>query len=270
MKKSLFPLRSPLIMGILNVTPDSFSDGGKYTDLDKALFRAEEIIAQGGDILDIGGYSTRPGASYVSEKEELNRTLPKIEAIRKRFPEILISIDTFRGKVAEEALLAGADLVNDISGFQFDENLLNVLARYKPPYVLMHIQGTPETMQKNPSYENITENITRYFAEKIKILHSKGIYEIIIDPGFGFGKTIEHNKELFKNLSVFTVTGFPVLIGISRKSWMQKILKAQPTELIPAMSILHYEALKQGVKILRVHDVGEAKQVLKWFEYMGN
>ncbi len=270
MKKSLFPLQRPLIMGILNVTPDSFSDGGKYTTTDKALSRAEEIIKQGGDIIDVGGYSSRPGAPDVPIDEELRRTIPKIEAIRKKFPEIPISIDTFRAKVAEEALQAGANLINDISGFQFDSSLLKVLTRYKPPYILMHIQGTPQTMQKNPSYEDVVRDVWKYFVKKIRVLRENGVREIIIDPGFGFGKTLEHNKKLFQNLSVFTSSGFPVLIGISRKSWMQKTLNASAENLIPAMSVLHFQALRQGVKILRVHDVAEAKQVVKLFEYLRN
>ncbi len=260
-------LSHPKVMGILNVTPDSFSDGGKYTATEKALLHVEKMLMEGADIIDIGGYSSRPGAKHISVDEELKRVIPKLEAIKKHFPEAVISVDTFRAKVAEEALKIGVEIINDISAFNLEPELLAVIARYKPLYILMHMQGTPQTMQLNPKYEDVTNDIIRFFVEKINVLHKNEIYDIIIDPGFGFGKTMEHNKQLFNELNAFVRLGLPVLVGISRKSWLQKVAGASAYELEAVMGAMHWEALKKGVKILRVHNVAEAKKIVRLFEY---
>ena len=257
----------PRIMGILNVTPDSFSDGGKYVSTDKALKHVEQMLVEGADIIDIGGYSSRPGAKHISEDEELNRVIPKLEAIQKNFPEVIISIDTFRARVADEALQRNVEIINDISAFSMDPKLLEVLQKYKPCYVLMHMQGTPQTMQKNPTYNNVVKDIVKFMVEKIKKLRRIGVYDIRVDPGFGFGKTPEHNKEIFENIEAFVNLGYPVLVGISRKSWLQKIANTGPLNLSSIMGAMHWELLKRGVKILRVHDVAEAKQIIKLWEY---
>ena len=263
----MLDLSHPKVMGILNVTPDSFSDGGKYTATEKALLHVEKMLMEGADIIDVGGYSSRPGAKHISVEEELKRVIPKLEAIKKHFPEIVISVDTFRAKVAEEALKIGVEIINDISAFDLDPELLAVISRYKPLYILMHMQGTPQTMQLNPKYEDVTNDIVRFFVEKIKVLHKHEIYDIIIDPGFGFGKTMEHNKQLFKDLAAFVRLGLPVLVGISRKSWLQKVAGASAYELEAVMGAMHWEALKKGVNILRVHNVAEAKRIVRLFEY---
>lgn len=264
----ILDLSQPKIMGILNVTPDSFSDGGKYLSIENALKRTEQMLQEGADIIDIGGYSSRPGAKHISEEEELKRVIPKIEQIKKFFPETIISVDTFRAKVAKEALDRNVEIINDISAFSIDKSMITVLQKYKPVYVLMHMQGTPQTMQKNPRYTDVVKDIIKFIVEKVKTLHKINLYDIIIDPGFGFGKTSEHNKELFKNIHAFVNLGLPVLVGISRKSWLQKIANTGPHELISVMGAMHLELLKKGVRILRVHDVKETKKVIKLWEYL--
>ncbi len=253
-------------MGILNVTPDSFSDGGKYFSNDKALKRTEEMIKEGADFIDVGGESTRPGSQRVSLDEELKRVIPVIEAISKEFPDIPISIDTYKSKVAKEAIDAGAWIVNDISGLNFDENMKNVVINEKVPVIIMHIKGTPENMQKNPQYDNLINEIFSYLKRSIDIIDQNNgdPQNIILDPGIGFGKTFDHNLEIINRLPEFKSFGLPILIGASRKSFIGAILnKDNPVERVTgSLSIAAISSIK-GAKILRVHDVKETFEVLK-------
>ncbi|MGB9824783.1 MAG: dihydropteroate synthase [Candidatus Hydrothermia bacterium] len=245
-----------LIMGILNVTPDSFYDGGKYYYVDQAVRRAEKILGEGADILDIGGESTRPGAESVSLQEEMDRVLPVIEKL-KGFP-IPISIDTYKSEVAEEACKLGASIINDISGLQFDPNILNVAKKYDTFLIIMHIKGTPKDMQKNPEYNNVIEEISDFLRRQSDLALSKGIErsKIIIDPGIGFGKTLEHNLEIIRNIETFKKLGYPVLVGHSRKSMIGALLGGVPPEdrLYGTLGLSAY-LISRKVDILRVHDV---------------
>ncbi|MDW8089765.1 MAG: dihydropteroate synthase [Bacteroidia bacterium] len=261
LRNRIFPLTPPRLMGVINVTPDSFSDGGEAYQPEAALRRAEALVAEGADILDIGAVSTRPGAPEVPPEEERRRLLPALRLIRKNFPHVPISVDTFRADIARLALEEGADLINDISGGAFDPKLWEVVAHYRVPYVLMHIKGTPQTMQQNPSYTNVVRAVWLYFVRKIQALTQMGIYDIIIDPGFGFGKQLSHNYALFRALPLFRRLGYPIVIGISRKSMLWRPLEATPRTVLPAMSALHWEALRKGVHLLRVHDVAAAHQI---------
>ncbi|MDA9563696.1 dihydropteroate synthase [Flavobacteriales bacterium] len=245
-------------MGILNVTPDSFYDGGKFNASDLALKRAENILRDGGKIIDIGGYSSRPGADNVAEQDELKRVIPVIENIRQRFPSAFISVDTFRSNVAKEAVAAGAHIINDISGGDGDVNMFTTIAKLNVPYIMMHMQGTPQNMQINPTYTNVTNDIISYFEKKIDKLTSLGATDILLDPGFGFGKTIEHNYTLLKRLSEFCKLNRPLLIGISRKSMIYKKLGITAEESLAGTIALNAIALEKGASILRVHDVKEA------------
>jgi dihydropteroate synthase len=250
-------------MGIVNVTPDSFYDGGKNTSDNELLSLVDKHLKDGADFIDIGGYSSRPGAKDISVDEELNRLVPSIEAIIKRFPDCIISVDTFRSKVAEHALQTGASIINDISAYELDNQMPQIAKKYGAPYIIMHMQGTPQTMQKNPSYINVTSEIISFFSTKLLELKAIGVNDIIIDPGFGFGKTIEHNFELLKNLKQFSILNTPILCGLSRKSMIWKILKTTPEESLNGTSILNGIALLNGCNILRVHDVKEAKESIE-------
>jgi dihydropteroate synthase len=256
-------LDKPLVMGILNLTPDSFFDGGRYTTRDAWIAQAEKMIAEGAAIIDLGAVSTRPGALEVSENEEISRLLPALEFLATRYPETVFSVDTYRSDVVKRSAEAGAGIINDISGGTFEEGFFKAVAKTGLPYILMHMQGTPATMQLNPVYENITKEVDHFFAKKSEELLISGIRQLILDPGFGFGKTIEHNYELLRNLGTFTKHGFPVLIGISRKSMIYKLLEITPDEALSATYALHLTALLNGADILRVHDVKEAVQVIK-------
>lgn len=265
----LLDLSRPVVMGILNVTPDSFFDGGRYTGVEAALKQAEKMLAEGATILDVGGASSRPGAAEVSEKEELERVIPVIEGIKSHFSEAIISIDTWRASVAKAAVEAGASMVNDISGGQFDARMFETVAVLDTPYILMHIQGTPDTMQQNPHYEDVVTEVLDFFIQKIEKLRALGVKDIVLDPGFGFGKTVEHNYQLLRNLHVFpNVTGLPVLAGISRKSMICKVLKVNPENALNGTTALHMVALQQGAKILRAHDVRAAVEVVKLWEQL--
>jgi dihydropteroate synthase len=267
----IFEQRSaPLIMGILNVTPDSFSDGGKYTKEDEWLKQAGKMVAEGAGIIDIGACSTRPGAEEITVEEELSRLIPAVLTVRKTFPELMISADTYRAEVAREAVKAGADIINDISGGSMDEDMFRTVAELGVPYVLMHIQGTPQTMQNNPTYEHVTKDVLKWLKERLHMLQEMGVKEIIVDPGFGFGKTVENNFQLLRDLEEFTALGHPVLVGFSKKSMINKLLKTSPNDSIIGTSLLNYIALQKGAKILRVHDVKEAGEVLKVEEYLEN
>lgn len=265
----LIDLTQPKVMGILNATPDSFYDGGRFENHFNALKQVEKMLSEGATFIDIGGYSTRPNAVEITEKEELRRVIPLIEMIVKTFPEVLISIDTFRSKVATEAVKSGAVMINDISGGSFDTKMFDCVADLKVPYILMHIQGTPQNMQQNPVYQNIVKEVNTYFAEKIAILKTKGVNDIIIDPGYGFGKTVEHNFELLQNQSLLGFGDYPILTGISRKSMIYKTLDTTPQEVLNGTTVLNTLALLQKASILRVHDVKEAVECVKLVEKFG-
>ncbi len=265
-KGNLIDLSTPIIMSIINTTPDSFYDGGKNITLSKILKKIEDDLLKGASIFDIGGYSSKPNAKFVSESEELRRTIKNIEEIKKRFPNINISIDTFRGNVAEEAINAGAGIVNDISAFNIDNKMFEALEKHQPTYILMHMQGTPQTMQNNPFYKNIIDEVLKFIKEKISILEKISIGNIIIDPGFGFGKTVEHNYKLINNIGKFKALKKPILIGISRKSMINKVLKINPINSLNGTTALNMYALIHGANILRVHDVEQAMQCIKIYQ----
>jgi dihydropteroate synthase len=261
------PDTTPLLMGILNSTPDSFFDGGLYTSEIKWLKKTADMIESGADIIDVGAYSTRPGAVNITEEEELERLVPVITSIRKHFPEQLLSVDSFRASVAEKAIGEGANIINDISGGTIDAAMFSTVARLQVPYILMHIKGTPQTMQLSPSYSNVVEEVKFYFDERIKLLQELGFFKIIIDPGFGFGKTLEHNFELFNKLDTFQSFKLPILAGISRKSMIHKVLNISSKEALNGTTVLNTLALTKGASILRVHDVKEAKEVIDLFSF---
>ena len=256
----LFDLSKPKVMGILNLTPDSFYDGGVHNEINNIENHVNMMVEDGMDILDIGGYSSKPGAKNISVDEEMTRVIPTLKHIRKIFPDLIISIDTFRSKIASMSLDEGADMINDISGGTLDKNMMSVVAKNNCPYILMHMQGNPQNMQNDPSYENVTLEIIQYLAQRIKIAHDNNIVDIIVDPGFGFGKTLEHNFEILNNLDKFNVLDTPILAGFSRKSMIYKTLKTSSKKALNGTSSLNTIALMKGAKILRVHDVREAKE----------
>ncbi len=252
----------PLIMGILNVTPDSFFDGGMHNSLENALKRTVQMIADGVDIIDIGAYSSRPGAPLISSQEEIDRAIPIIEAITEKFPEIPLSIDTFRADVAKAAIQAGAHIINDISGGILDDDMFATVAELQIPYILMHMRGTPETMQQLTDYDDIVNDVAVDLGTRIAKLRELGVKDIILDPGFGFAKTIEQNYELLLRVNELHYHGLPILGGISRKSMIYKKLGINPQESLNATTALNTILLERGVQILRVHDVKEAKQLI--------
>jgi dihydropteroate synthase len=265
-KGKLIDLTTPKIMGVLNLTPDSFYDGGSYNNKDRALAQTEKMLLEGATFIDIGGASSKPGSVEISTDEELARVLPVIEEIHKTFPETSISIDTYRSDVAKLAVAAGAAVVNDISGGNLDAKMLKTVGALGVPYIAMHMQGTPQNMQDKPSYDNILTDIRSFFAAKIDAAHKAGIHDIIIDPGFGFGKTLKHNYSLLKNLSSIKMNGIPMLIGVSRKSMIYKLLQTEVTDALNGTTVLNTGALQQGAQILRVHDVKEAHQAVQLIE----
>ena len=269
MKGRLIDLSEPRVMGILNITPDSFYDGGKFTEESTILKQAEKMMNEGATFIDVGGYSSRPGAADTSEEEEKKRTLPAIEAIAKRFPESTITIDTFRSTVARLAVEAGASMINDISGGSLDKKMFDVVATLQVPYILMHMQGSPQTMTTLTNYENLLKDVVDYFHQKIHALHTSGVKDIIIDPGFGFAKTIEQNFELLKKLDYLKVLEKPVLVGLSRKSSIWKTLAIKPEDALNGTTSLNTVALLRGASILRVHDVKEAVEVVKLIKALG-
>ena len=262
-KGNLVNLTSPKVMGILNITPDSFFDGGKYKNESDFLLQTEKMLSEGATFIDVGAYSSRPGAKHISEEEELQRIVPVIDLLVKNFPEIIISVDTFRSKVAKETIENGAAIVNDISGGKMDENMFKTVANLQVPYILMHMSGTPQNMQKNPVYEDVTKEIISFFAAQIHKLHQLKLNDIIIDVGFGFGKTTVHNFEILKNLSLFKNLDAPILAGISRKSMLYKTLNISAQEALNATTSANTIALLNGANILRVHDVKEAIEAVK-------
>jgi dihydropteroate synthase len=256
---------SPLVMGILNVTPDSFFDGGKRRSVDEFLSKAGKLVSDGATIIDIGAVSTRPGADEVSEEEELGRLLPVLKEIRKRFPEMIISVDTFRSNIARIACGEGADIINDIYGGRFNKDMLATVAACKVPYILMHMKGTPADMQRDPVYSDVVAEVYYFFGQRIEQCRSAGISQIIIDPGFGFGKNLTHNFTLLAELSKFRSLGAPILAGLSRKSMIQRTLGVPAAEALNGTTALNMSALINGASILRVHDVKEAVETVKLY-----
>ena len=268
----LNPKRETLVMGIVNVTPDSFSDGGKFFSPEDAISHASKLISQGADIIDIGGESTRPGAEQVSETEELNRVIPVIEKIRDENPKILISIDTTKALVAEHAIEVGADIINDVSGFSFDNNMIETVARFNVPVIIMHMKGNPQNMQLNPEYKDVINEILDFFKKKIKVAIQSGINRrmIILDPGIGFGKTVEHNFELLSRLNEFNVLELPIMIGPSRKSFIGITLDLPPEDRIEGTAAAVAAGVMNGATIVRVHDVKSMKRVVKIIDKIRN
>ncbi len=253
-------------MGILNLTPDSFFDGGKYKDDTVILGQVERMLQEGAAFIDLGAYSSRPGANHVEEEEEKKRILPVLELLLQNFPNTFFSIDTFRSEVARRCLEIGAAIINDISAGNLDPNMWDVISQFQVPYILMHLKGTPQSMQEKATYENLIKELLLYFSEKIHQSHSKKINDLIIDPGFGFAKTTEQNYHLLSNLDMFQTLKKPILVGLSRKSMIYKTLKSSPQEALNGSSVLHGVALLKGAHILRVHDVKEAVECISLIE----
>ncbi len=262
-KGTLIDFSTPRVMGILNITPDSFFDGGRYKNETTILTQVEKMLSEGATFIDIGAYSSRPGAAHISEAEELARIVPVIELLVRKFPEIIISVDTFRSAVAKKTIDAGAAMINDISAGNMDTNMFNMVATLQVPYIIMHMLGTPQDMQENPTYTDVSKEIISFFAKKIHRLHQLKVNDVLIDVGFGFGKTLEHNYELLKNLDLFKNLEHPLLVGISRKSMLYKPLNINAEEALNATTSAHTIALLNGTNILRVHDVKEAMEAIK-------
>jgi dihydropteroate synthase len=263
----LITLDKPLVMGILNVTPDSFYDGGRYATIEDAVLHASEMLNEGASIIDIGASSTRPGANYLTPDQELKRLIPVVRQIRRQFPDAIISIDTCHAIVAKTLVGEFGDcIINDVSGGQSDPEMFRTIARLKVPYVLMHMQGTPSTMQLHPVYQNVTKDVIRQLSEGVYRLHELGVGDVIIDPGFGFGKTIDHNYELMNHLDAFRFFELPVLVGISRKSMIYRLLGHSPNDSLNGTTVLNTLALQSGANILRVHDVKAAVEAVEIFE----
>ncbi len=261
--QTLINLSSPKVMGILNITPDSFFDGGKYKNESEILLQVEKMLREGATFIDIGAYSSRPGAKHISEEEELKRIVPVIKLLIKKIPNIILSIDTFRSKVAKETIEMGVAIVNDISGGTIDDNMFKTVADLQIPYILTHLNGTPQNMQINPTYNNVSKEIITFFAKQIFKLRKLKLNDIIIDVGFGFGKSLKHNFELLKNLNLFKIIDAPILVGISRKSMLYKTLNISAKESLNATTSANTIALLNGANILRVHDVKEAVETIK-------
>lgn len=267
-KGDILDLSSPKIMGILNVTPDSFYDGGVFSNEKKILHQVEKMILDGADIIDVGGYSSKPGAETIPLKEEEKRVIPIIKLINKTFDKTVISVDTFRSEIAEKSLSEGASIINDISGGDLDKNIYQIANKYRAPYIMMHMKGIPSNMQHNPKYENINYEIIKNLSLKIDSAEKNGVSDIIIDPGFGFGKTIQHNYQILNNIKLYTVLKKPILVGVSRKSMIYKLLESDPSEALNGTTSLNTIALINGANILRVHDVKEAKEVIKLYSFL--
>jgi dihydropteroate synthase len=257
-------------MGIINVTPDSFIAASRFEGTDAVLQQAEKMLTEGATFLDVGGQSTRPGSQKLSEEEELKRVIGPVKAIHKNFPEAIISIDSFYSSVAKEAIAAGASVVNDISAGSIDEKMIETVAALKVPYVLMHMLGTPQTMQQQPQYEDVTKEVLDFFISKKNELNKSGITDVIVDPGFGFGKSIAQNFELLRNLPVFKMLDCPLLLGVSRKSTIYKTLGISAKEALNGTTVLNTIGLMNGASVLRVHDVKEAVEAIKLFMALNN
>ena len=264
-KGQLIDLSTPKVMGILNITPNSFFDGGMYKNESEVLSRVEKMISEGATFIDVGAYSSKPSAEFVSEKEEIERIIPIVDSIIKHFPNALLSIDTFRSEVAKACIESGAAIINDISAGLLDDKMLETIAKYKTPYIMMHMKGTPQTMQKFIQYDDIVKEILFYFSERIAAARHLGINDLIVDPGFGFAKTTEQNYEVFKKMDLFELFELPVLIGVSRKSMIYKTLNFSAEEALNGTTVLNAIALTKGANILRVHDVKEAMECVTLF-----
>ncbi|MDL5513100.1 dihydropteroate synthase [Arenibacter sp. M-2] len=265
-KGNLVDLSTPRVMGIINITPDSFYDGGKYKNKSEIIAQVETMLANGASFIDIGAYSSRPGAVHVAEKDELERITPIVKLLLKTFPDILLSIDTFRSRVAHECLALGAAIINDISAGEMDPEMLATVGKHRAPYIMMHMKGTPGTMQDMVHYENLLLDICYYFSEKVATARTFGINDIIIDPGFGFAKTLEQNYEIFKKFNLLHSLNLPILTGVSRKSMIYKLLHTSPKEALNGSTALHMFALSKGSQILRAHDVKEAMECITLFK----
>ena len=267
-KGKLMDFSSPKIMGILNITPDSFYDGGIFDSNKKILKQVEKMLEDGADIIDIGGCSSKPGSKKVIIDDEIKRVIPTIELIKSKFNEAIISVDTFRSEVAKKAVNSGASIVNDISAGELDPNMFNCVAELGIPYIMMHMQGSPQTMQNKPKYNNVVNDIITNLSKKIFRARELGIIDIVVDPGFGFGKTLEHNYQILNDLSFFKELDCPILVGISRKSMIYKILNNDPKNALNGTTCLNTVALSKGANILRVHDVKEAKEIIKLTNFL--
>lgn len=269
-KGNLLDLSSPKIMGILNITPDSFYKESRISKAEDIVSKVETMLAEGMDIVDVGGYSSRPGAKVISEIEELSRVVPIIKIISDAFPLLPISIDTFRTKVAEECIKNGAGIINDISAGEMDKSMFELVSELGVPYIAMHMKGNPKTMQNNPEYEDVILEMTHYFSEKVNRLRQLNVSDIVLDPGFGFGKTLGHNYEILNKFELLQNIGLPTLTGVSRKSMINKVLGTSPEEALNGTSVLNTIALTKGTNILRVHDIKEAKQAVLLTQKMMN
>lgn len=262
-KGKLLSFSQPLVMGILNITPNSFFDGGQHNSMQNAVTQTKKILDDGADIIDIGGYSSQPNADFVTEEMEIDRLIPVIEVMVKTFPDIIISVDTFRAAVAEKAIEHGAAIINDISGGTLDENMFDVVGKHQVPYILMHMRGTPQNMQQFVDYDDLVSDIIYYFTERLEKAYQAGIKDVIIDPGFGFSKTLAQNYELLSKLNMFQHLDVPILAGVSRKSMVYNLLSISPKEALNGTTVLNTLALTKGADILRVHDVKEAVECVK-------
>lgn len=265
-KGKLIDVSSPKVMGILNITPDSFYDGGTHKNEKDLLIHVEKMLNEGATFIDVGAYSSRPNANHVSEAEELKRIIPIVNLILNNFTDTLLSIDTFRSEVAKQCIEAGACMINDISAGLLDKNMLKTIAKFRVPYIMMHMKGTPQTMQSLTNYDDLIKDILFYFSERIEAARAQGIIDIIIDPGFGFAKTLEQNFELLNKLELFNIIEKPLLVGVSRKSMIYKTLETSAREALNGTSVLNTLAVQKGASILRVHDVKEALECIKLLE----
>ncbi len=264
----LIDLSSPKVIGILNITPDSFFDGGKFSNEIDVINHVEKMLSEGATFIDVGAYSSRPGAKHISEEEELGRVLPVIRSLIRVFPEILISVDTFRSSISEQCINNGACIINDISGGTMDKAMFATVAKLQVPYIMMHMQNTPQNMQSNPVYKDVVKEVLFYFSKKIAELRSLGLNDIICDVGFGFGKTLAHNYQLLNHLELFKNLEIPILVGLSRKSMLFKPLNINPVSALNATTSANTIALLKGAHILRVHDVKEAVETIKIVELL--
>jgi dihydropteroate synthase len=264
-KGQLIDLSTPKVMGILNITPNSFFDGGKYKNEGELLERVQKMLNEGADFIDVGAYSSKPNAEFVSEEEEIGRIIPVVNLLQKHFPEIILSIDTFRAGVAKACIENGAAIINDISAGKLDDKMLETVAEFQIPYIMMHMKGTPQTMQTFTQYEDIIKEMLFYFSERIAVARALGINDLIVDPGFGFAKTLEQNYEVMKKMELFQMLELPLLVGISRKSMIYKTLETNAESALNGTTFLNTIALTKGAKILRVHDVKEAVECVRLF-----
>ena len=259
----LIDLNLPKVMGILNVTPNSFYDGGKHNEINSIMHQVDKMLSEGADFIDIGAYSSKPSAEFVSEEEEIKRLVPIVKSLVETFPNIILSVDTFRAQVAKASVEHGVAMVNDIAAGLLDDKMLETVAELKVPYIMMHMRGNPQTMQSLTDYNDIVKEMIFYFSERIQKARSFGISDIVIDPGFGFAKTLEQNYEVLHKMELFEMLELPILVGVSRKSMIYKVLESSPQEALNGTSVLNTIALQKGAKILRVHDVKEAVECIK-------